>query len=135
MSDVIPAPINCAVCGEDHIEDEATLARCTRIGISFVHPDCQWAIRYPGKTANEVIEMLEARVAARPEPRIDLPAPSVAGPAAPPTEDPAERDGGEFTQEKLCPVCNGDGEVPEDDGGTLECGRCAGSGRIVVAPG
>ena len=32
-----------------------------------------------------------------------------------------------------CPVCDGQGHVPDPDGGTLPCKRCYGKGRDVIA--
>jgi hypothetical protein len=142
-------PITCAACGEDHIEDPST---ATRVGIAFIGRECTWTLRYPGKAAHEVIEALEARLrgdgsgprltpaelnadVTAPPPTDGAAAPD--GGSVPPSDDPAERAGGEFAETRPCPVCGGDGEVPdpEEDGSFNPCGRCGGDGTIKVTGG
>jgi hypothetical protein len=130
----------CVACGETHFLTEREVNAALRVGISHVHPDCAWTLRYPGKSANEVIVELERKLSKRAHvgaaagtstDRTDEPSPPEAISVA---DDPQERGGGEYVEEKLCPICEGDGELvdPEDPNAVSLCGRCNGNGRVQV---
>jgi hypothetical protein len=138
-------PVTCVACGEPHIESRVEAAEATRVGISFVHRDCTWTMRYPGQSAAQVIEALEARLVAG------------AGPSGPVGVAQAAAEAGEVVPvallkpdgessveglilpasegrvgERMCSVCHGDGELVSGDDVTI-CPRCNGVGRISVA--
>lgn len=141
--------MTCVACGDEHADPDTA----TRIGISFVAVECAWTLRYPGMSASEVIESLEvqlkghARASSRPPPEVDADGvivtaeqwedPDKTTVMEPVSDDPAERSGGQFAEDILCPVCDGDGELTgpdgETDGGAVMCGRCNGSGRVLVS--
>jgi hypothetical protein len=128
----------CVACGEQHFETDEELARAIRVGISRVHPDCAWTLRYPGQTANAVIMELERKLdnaGSGGVPPAEPPAdedPPVAAALPPEPDDRVEANA--FIEEVLCSVCGGDGEVrdPEDAESFNECARCNGVGRVKV---
>jgi hypothetical protein len=131
-------PVLCVACGDTHADP----ATATRIGISYVAVECAWTLRYPGMSASEVIEALEARLRRRvhepgDEPTVEMEPVSDPDPTLemkPVSNDPAERaEHNQFAQEVLCTVCGGDGELAEPDGPVV-CGRCNGTGRVSVSP-
>lgn len=145
MSDM--PPITCVACGEAHIETEAEMQAARRVGISFVSAECEWTLRYPGRTAAAVIAELEGRLQRAPLEPTDGPAEQRVAPEAEPWTDSLE--GGEGIVvpgsqgnpgERLCPVCHGDGELVSmptgdnmDEPVVQACPRCNSTGRILVA--
>jgi hypothetical protein len=143
----------CAACGDDHVDT----ATGTRIGVSWIARECSWVLRWPGRQAHEVIELLEKRLGEEPPPSVnggvevdalvregmlERETPEPEDPQATTemaalSDDPAQRtEHNQFVQDILCPVCAGDGELANPDGdreGAVMCGRCNGSGRVLVA--
>ncbi len=142
-------PVTCVACGENHIETEDDLRKARRVGISFVSDECEWTLRYPGKTAAAVIADLERRLSAAPAaPATDVRGEPMDEPADEPWSPPAEGIEGTVVPgqqgapgERLCPVCHGDGELVSVNQGAdnmeeptvMPCPRCASTGRIAVS--
>lgn len=124
----------CAACGYEHADPKTAV----RVGIAFIAAECAWTLRYPGHSANEVIDMLEARIAGYAEGGVTSKA--VESWTAPPGPEPSPARNGDpdpaltGLTEKLCPVCEGDGELvdPAVPDTVVVCARCDGSGRVKV---
>lgn len=145
-------PIRCVACGRDHIDTEAAMREAVRVGISFVHPDCEWTLRWQGKEAHEVIAILEAeveRLRAVGEPsaatwesrRVTSPPDQSARTES--AADPAERLASPNREatgigQVVCEACEGSGvlplnHVPTGNGESfVTCKACAGTGRVAV---